>query len=98
MVEYNDLFVSSLDTIEENDAILEENIHAVLICIVVIVMCLSLEDVDVGHLRQMLVMNLVGPDRLLGCLLWEQISIAIHEPVDQDLIILQHDTSNDSIW
>ena len=47
-----------------------------------------LEDIDICHVSEMLVVDSVGPDRLLGSLLWQEISISIHEPVDQDLVVL----------
>ena len=61
-------------------------------------MGVPLEDIDVSHLSQMLVVDSMGPDWFLGRLLRQEIPISIHEPVDQDFVVLQDDSTDDSIW
>ena len=54
--------------------------HAIRVIFVVV--GIPLEDVDVCHLREMLVVYSVSPDGFLGRLLGQEVSISIHEPVD----------------
>mmetsp|Transcript_28932 Transcript_28932/g.35790 ORF Transcript_28932/g.35790 Transcript_28932/m.35790 type:complete len:703 (-) Transcript_28932:22-2130(-) len=83
------------DIVEEQDALLEQHIHLVVGLLATDTTGL-LVNVQIGHLP-IAMLDLVSDDGSLRDLLWEQVAIRRHEPVDVDLVALNIDTAVDTI-
>jgi len=88
-------FRPPVDIVEQEDSLLEENVH--LVVFLVVTAARLLEDVEVEHLAEIADVDLVGFYRLLGDFLGKEVTVGGHESVDQDFVALDIDTAKHTV-
>jgi hypothetical protein len=77
----NDLgFCPPIDIVEQENSLLEENVH--LVVFLVVAATWLFEDIEVEHLAEITDVDLVGFNRLLGYFLRKEVSVGGHESID----------------
>ena len=94
---HNLRLTSAIDRVVEKNTFFEEHVHLIVFWVVANVASWLFEDIKVEHLTEICHVDLVNFNRILGFFLWQQITIAVLELVNKDLVALHVDSTKHAI-